>query len=135
MVRWAAPIRTSAWANSAGADVVHRSVGEHPLGPDPALGEVGGGPEHEPGARRSAFIAKDLDVGVAGAVVDRSVEVVVTRSASPWTFRLGAEAQDPPPAARPDPRELLHVDVDKLAGTLPLEPDRCRGWPIQVGEP
>ena len=64
-----------------GADVVHRSVGEHPLGPDPALGEVGGRPEHEPRAGRSAFIAEDLDVGAAGAVVDRSVEVVVTRSA------------------------------------------------------
>ena len=118
-----------------GADVVHRSVGEHPLGSDPALGEVGGGPEHEPGAGRPAFIAKDLDVGVAGAVVDRSVEVVVTRSASPWTFvwALRPRIRHPPPG-----RILASFFTSTWTsspGRSRSKRTRCRGWSIQVGEP
>jgi len=66
--------------------------------------EPGDGAVQEPGAGGVAFIRQGFDVGDAGVVIDRDVQVVVAVAAP---ADLLAAAVQPPAAAVGDPAELL----------------------------
>jgi hypothetical protein len=74
----------------------------------------------ELGAGGALLVGEDLGVGQAGVVIDRGVDVVVAEAAE--ADRPGASAVDPPPATGGDAAELLHIDVDQVAGTVTLVP-------------
>jgi hypothetical protein len=75
----------------------------------------------------------DLDVGVAGVVVDRDVEVVVAAGTEdPIPARFVGAPEHLPTSAWAHPTELLHVDVDELARPVPLVAHRYRRGTVKV---
>ncbi len=101
------------------------------LNTDPAAGEPGGRIAQEAGARRPPLVVARRDVRDAARIVDGGVDVVVAgvgtpRPVAPPVGAVAATLRDPP--------ELLHVDVEELAGALPDVADRPRGRAIAVGE-
>jgi hypothetical protein len=59
------------------AAVADPVVGQHPGHQDAVQGEPVVGAAPEAGAARGPLVAQDLDIGQAGVVVDRSMQVVV----------------------------------------------------------
>ena len=99
------------------AGPVGRAVVRHdPLDLDPEGPVERQRPLHEGAGRRPPLVGEKLRVGHPAVVVDGHVEARGP-SAAP---RAAAAAEGPVPAAVRDPRHLLHVDVDELAGPLPL---------------
>src|SRR4051812_2593508 len=100
-------------------------------------GQGGGGGGREGGAGGGGLVGVDLCVGERGVVVDGAVHVLVAdpRPASGAAVRLAVAAQDAPPAAVAEPADLLHVDVDQLAGPGPLvAANQLAGRAVQPGE-
>jgi hypothetical protein len=76
---------------------------------------------------RRALVRQHLGVGEPGAVVDRDVNVfpadhfaIDTGGVDARAVRVALDRGDALPGAGVDPAELLHVDVDQLAGPLAL---------------
>ena len=65
------------------------------------------------------FVVEDLGVGDAGAVIDRGVDESIPNRRTLRGRRLAATV-DPPPAPVGDPRQLLHVDMHQLTGSVAL---------------
>src|SRR5204862_266797 len=82
-----------------------RLVRHHPLDPDAALSQVRRGPEQEPGAGLTTLVGMNLDVGVAGVIIDRDVQVVVAGTSAFLTPRRGALAEHLPATTGTDPAE------------------------------
>jgi len=91
-----------------------------------AVAAVEGDRAVEKGDRRGRFlVVQDLGVGQAAVVVDGDVHELPADGVADSAGRVGvfavvgrvALAADPFARATDDPAELLHVDVDELAGT------------------
>lgn len=83
-------------------------------------------PLPEPGSGGALLVEMFLGVGEPGVVIDGGVEVHVPGagagalgSAGDLVLRRPA-AVDPPPSAVGDPAQLLHIDVDQVAGAVPF---------------
>jgi hypothetical protein len=78
------------------------------------------------------FVVEDFAVGQAGAVVERGVDMAVAGAAVAAHAVLRASSVHAPAATGGDGRQLLHIDMDQLARTLPLV---ARGATGLVGGP
>jgi hypothetical protein len=96
-------------------DVSRSVVGEDAFDNDAQPAIVGDGAAKEVHTGDAAFVREDLDVRDAGSIVDRDMHVFPARTADGVT----AIAGDPVSDAH-DARQLLHVQVDELAGALSL---------------
>lgn len=107
-----------------GQDPPHRDAGS-------VKERRGAGPE--PGAGAGPLIAKALDVGQAGVVVDGGVEIVVadpTPASGATTSAVDAVA-----AAGGDTAQLLGVDMDQVAGVgMLVAADHPAGGAVQPVE-
>jgi hypothetical protein len=65
------------------------------------------------------LVVEDLGVGQAGAVVQSGVQEPVADRGPP-ALRCPASAVDPPAAPVRDAGEFLDIDMDQLAGPVPL---------------
>jgi hypothetical protein len=112
-------------------------VGEHSRHGDAVVGKEGRRPAPERGAGVGPFVGERLAEGQAGVGVDGGVDVGVADSASAlFAPAGGGSAVDLVTATGWDLAQLLHVDVDQLAGTGSfIAADRCRGLAVQVREP
>jgi hypothetical protein len=117
---------TRARSEQVGTRVVLRLVGHHPIDPDALVGEMSRGSDQEACAGLTSLVGMDLDVSVAGVVIDRDVQVVVAhRVAVASGADVSGTASQLPASSRPDLAEILHVDVHELAGRcerVPLTP-------------
>ena len=115
-----------------GHDALDRDA--HPL-------EEAEAPAHERHAGLLPLVREQLGVGGAAPVVDGHVQAGRARRGVP-VVELGGAAGPPAPSVR-YPRDLLHVDVQQLAGPLPLvahaghgaAPPGLAGHAVHVGEP
>ncbi len=80
-------------------------------------GKVVSGSNDEACAGGALFVGEDLGVGQPAVVIDHGVHVVIADAASADLF---AAAVGAPPSSLGDAAELFDVDVDQLAGTVPL---------------
>ena len=80
--------------------------------------EQGHRPAEEPHRGRALLVGQHLDVRQAGGVIHGHVDVFVTSS---WGAALARIAGDPM-ADTLEPGQLLDVDMDHVAGLLPLLP-------------
>ena len=101
-------------------------VRDHPLDAGDAVGgEVGGGAGEEPVCGGAFLVGVDLGVGKAGVVIDGGVDVVEPDGGLGVPGVRGALV-DPPAATVGYATELLHVDMDQIAGMGVLVPDLGR---------
>jgi hypothetical protein len=99
---------------------------------DAALRKPGDGAAEEGNGARSGQVIEQLGVGDAGVIVDHHVQVLVAggvalATGNPTGVLAPAITHAHHPVAgatQRDPRELLDVDVDELAGMAPLIPVR-----------
>ena len=91
----------------------------------PCGGEEAAARVEERRAGRGFLVGQDLGVGQPGVVVDSGVDVVEPDLCWLAAGRWSA-AVDPPPAAVGDAAELLHIDVDQIAGSVAFVAGRCR---------
>src|SRR5665647_2877879 len=103
--------------------VVGSVVGDHPNHPVDAVGgEEHPGPVEEPDRGLGGLIGQVLGVGQAGVTVDCGVQIDVARWGALGLgplggfVRRGAAAVGPPPATVGDAPDLLHIQVDHVAG-------------------
>ena len=107
-------------------------VGQHPLDPDPDLGEARHGDLDGPRRALAALVGDRHDHAIAAGVVDEHLEMVVAADAA--VLRGVAPTEDAPATAVGHPTELLVVLVDERARMAGHVADRGAGHPIGVAQ-
>jgi hypothetical protein len=115
------------------AAIARAVVGQHPLDPDPDLGELGDRQLDRPRGALAALVDDRYDDGVAAGVVDEDLEMVVADAAILGP-RQTLSTTSPPAAASRHPAELLVVLVDEGARMAGHVADRSGGHPVGIAQ-
>jgi hypothetical protein len=105
---------------------------------DAVQGEPAVGAAPEPGAALGPLVTQDLDLGQAGVVVDRSMQVVVAaaRSVGAAVDRPSSPAVDSVATPGGDAAQLLDIQVDQVAWPVMLiAADRSAAGTVQPPQP
>ena len=122
---------------AAGDGVGLRVVGQDPAHAHAAPAEGRERLLEEGGAARATLVGQDGDVGVTAVVVDGDVSVLQPQRTPRMRpgARLGEARRHSLAAALGDAPELLHVEMQQVAGGVVLVADRLPGDAVQAVEP